>query len=59
MILPEPVYNVLNYKKNFDFIFLQMLKNNNQEDAALPVPATYIINKDGTIGSRIIRTSII
>jgi hypothetical protein len=33
MILTEPVYNVLNYKKNFDFIFLQMLKNNNQEDA--------------------------
>ena len=24
-------------------------KNNNQEKATLPVPATYIIGKDGTI----------
>jgi len=32
MILTEPVYNVLNYKKNFDFIFLQMLKTNHKED---------------------------
>lgn len=33
MILPEKVYNVLNCKKNFDFIFLGMLQCQNQEDA--------------------------
>tara|TARA_R110000868_G_scaffold3774_2_gene23188 strand:+ start:180 stop:671 length:492 start_codon:yes stop_codon:yes gene_type:complete len=47
MILTEPVYNVLNHKKNFDFIFLGMLKNNNQEDAydaALDIVREYAPN---------------
>lgn len=31
------------------FLFTDISENNNQEEAQLPVPATYIIGKDGTI----------
>ncbi len=31
------------------FLFTDIAKNNNQEDAILPVPATYIIGKNGKI----------
>ena len=31
---------------------IDLLKNNNQKEAVLPVPAVYIINKEGTITYR-------
>lgn len=31
---------------------IDLLKNNNQKEAALPVPAVYIVNKEGTITYR-------
>jgi len=33
MILPKKIYDVLNNKRNFDFLFLEMLKNHSPEDA--------------------------
>jgi hypothetical protein len=33
MKIPKKIYDVLNNKKNFDFLFLEMLKNNTSEDA--------------------------
>ena len=33
MKIPRKIYDVLNNKKNFDFIFLEMLKTNEKEDA--------------------------
>ena len=33
MKIPRKIYDVLNNKKNFDFIFLEMLKNKTSEDA--------------------------
>ncbi len=33
MKIPRKIYDVLNNKKNFDFIFLEMLKTNTSEDA--------------------------
>lgn len=33
MRIPKKIYDVLNNKKNFDFLFLEMLKENSSEDA--------------------------
>ena len=33
MKIPRKIYDVLNNKKNFDFIFLEMLKTKTSEDA--------------------------
>lgn len=33
MKIPKKIYDVLNSKRNFDFIFLEMLKTNTSEDA--------------------------
>ena len=33
MKIPKKIYDVLNNKKNFDFLFLEMLKENASEDA--------------------------
>jgi len=33
MKIPKKIYDVLNNKRNFDFLFLEMLKENGSEDA--------------------------